>query len=61
MPPKPFEIYRQLRKEGWRDEGCKGSHCKLKKGDKTIVLPLHRAEIKKGLWERIRKDAGWRS
>lgn len=60
MPPKPFEIYRQLLREGWRDDGCKGSHRKLSKDGKDITVPLHRRELAKGTWERIRKDAGWR-
>ena len=41
MPPKPFEIYRRLLREGWQDVGGgKGSHRKLKRGDRTIMLPL---------------------
>ena len=60
MPPKPFEIYRRLLREGWRDDGCKGSHRKLSKDGQTIVLPLHREELPKGVWESIRKTARWR-
>lgn len=60
MPPKPFEIYRRLLREGWQDDGCNGSHRHLSKDDKTIILPLHRRELPKGLWESIRKTAGWR-
>ena len=45
MPPKPFEIYRRLLREGWQDVGGgKGSHRKLKRGDRTIMLPLRRKE-----------------
>ena len=52
MPPKPFEIYRRLLREGWQDVGGgKGSHRKLK---------LRRKELPKGLWESIRKTARWR-
>ena len=61
MPPKPFEIYRRLLREGWQDVGGgKGSHRKLKRGDRTIMLPLRRKELPKGLWESIRKTARWR-
>lgn len=60
MPPKPLEIYRRLLKEGWRDAGGKGSHRKLVKDGSVIVLPLHRRELAKGTWEKLRKDAGWR-
>lgn len=59
MPPKPPEVYRRLITDGWEDKGGKGSHRKLVRNGKTIILPYHRAELKKGLWERIRKDAGW--
>ena len=46
MPPKPFEIYRRLLREGWQDVGGgKGSHRKLKRGDRTIMLPLRRKEL----------------
>lgn len=60
MPPKPFEIYRRLLREGWHDDGCKGSHRQLLKDGKRVTVPLHRKELAKGTWERIRKDAGWR-
>ena len=61
MPPKPFGIYRRLLREGWQDVGGgKGSHRKLKRGDRTIMLPLRRKELPKGLWESIRKTARWR-
>ncbi|WP_281653815.1 type II toxin-antitoxin system HicA family toxin [Eggerthella sinensis] len=59
MPPKPFEVYRRLRREGWIDEGGAGSHRKMSRNGKTIVIALHRKELRKGIWERIRKDAGW--
>ena len=60
MPPKPFEIYRRLLREGWHDDGCKGSHRKLSKGGTRIILPMHRGEMAKGMWEDVRKRAGWR-
>lgn len=60
MPPKPFEIYRRLLREGWQDNGCKGYHRKLSKDGKRVTVPLHRKELAKSTWERIRKDAGWR-
>ena len=48
MPPKPFEIYRRLLREGWQDVGGgKGSHRKLKRGDRTIMLPLRRKSCRR--------------
>lgn len=61
MPPKPSEVYRRLVREGWRvQEGGKGSHRKLRKDGVTIIVPYHRKELPRGLWESIRKTAGWR-
>lgn len=59
MPPKPPEIYRRLLREGWADAGGKGSHRKLVRGDRMIILPYHRSELAKGTWEKIKRDAGW--
>jgi len=33
----------------------KGSHWKLKKGNKTVTIPDHK-ELKKGLEHKLRKD-----
>lgn len=59
MPPKPPEIYRRLLAEGWEDHGGRGSHRKLVRDGVTIILPYHRTEMKRGLWEKIRRQAGW--
>lgn len=60
MPPKPSKAYRRLLKEGWRDSGLgKGSHRVLTKNGATITIPYHAREFKKGLWETIKKRAGW--
>ena len=60
MPPKPPEIYTRLIREGWKDEGGKGSHRKLERDGELIILPYHRKELAKGTWEKIRKQAGWK-
>lgn len=61
MPPKASEVYRRLLREGWEEvKGGKGSHRKLKREGVIIVLPYHSRELKPGLWEDIRKIAGWR-
>lgn len=59
MPPKPPEIYRRLLREGWTGVGGKGSHRKLVKDGRMIILPYHRLELAKGTWEKIKRDAGW--
>ncbi|MEG0619771.1 MAG: type II toxin-antitoxin system HicA family toxin [Raoultibacter sp.] len=60
MPPKPPEIYRKLLKEGWEENGGKGSHKKMTRKGEVIILPYHNKELSKGVWESIRKKAGWK-
>lgn len=59
MPPKPPEVYRRALREGWVDKGGKGSHRKLEKGGRVLIIPYHRKELARGTWERIKRDAGW--
>ena len=60
MPPRPREVYRRLLKEGWQEYQGKGSHRKLVRHGESIILPYHSKELWKGLWEDIKKKAGWR-
>ena len=60
MPPKPAEVLRRALRDGWVIVGGKGSHRKLWKDGKYLVIPYHTKELKKGMWEQIRRDAGWR-
>ena len=61
MPPKTSQVYRRLLREGWSDTGLgKGSHRTLVKNNVTITLPFHAKELTKGMWESVRKKAGWR-
>lgn len=60
MPPKPSEVIRRLQKEGWEVEGQSGSHVKLARGKRMLIVPYHNKELKKGTWESIKKQAGWK-
>lgn len=49
----------ELKKNGWRIDRIKGSHYVMKKGDKTVIIPVHgNKDLPKGLELTIRKQAG---
>ena len=52
------EIYRKLIKAGWIETTSKGSHRKLKKDGKIIIVPYHTTELAKGTERAIMKHAG---
>lgn len=52
------DLLKILLKEGWEVDRINGSHHILKKGDKTISLPIHGKDVKKGLLKSIYKTAG---
>lgn len=48
-----------MKKNDWEDVRIEGSHHIMRKGDKEISIPVHGSKsIKKGLLNRILKDAG---
>ena len=53
------ERKRWLEQQGCSFEPGKGSHLKVRLGNRSTVLPMHgRKEIGKGLEQRIKKDLG---
>ncbi len=53
------ELKRWLEQRGCSFEPGKGSHLKVRLGNRSTVLPMHgKKEIGKGLEQRIRKDLG---
>lgn len=53
------DLLRYMINNGWEDIRIEGSHHIMKKGDKMISVPVHgNKSIKKGLLNRILKDAG---
>jgi predicted RNA binding protein YcfA (HicA-like mRNA interferase family) len=60
MPPKPLEIYRRLLREGWKDEGGRGSHRKMVRNGVILIVPMHPKELPKGTYHVIAKRAGWK-
>ena len=55
---KDKELLSLLKKNGWRVDRINGSHHILVKGNKTISLPVHGADMKTGLENAILKQAG---
>jgi mRNA interferase HicA len=52
------EFRRWLAAQGAAFKAGKGSHLRVYLNDKQSVLPMHNAELKKGLVEAIKKQLG---
>ena len=59
MPISGKELAKLFKKQGYEEVkgGGKGSHTKLRKGNKTVIIPGHK-ELKKGLEMALRKQLG---
>lgn len=52
------ELLKLLHRQSWKLDRINGSHHVLKKGDKTITVPIHgNGDVKKGLLQAILKQA----
>lgn len=61
MPLTPKEMIKLLEKSGFAEvKSNNGSHRKYynEKTKKTVIVPFHAKELKKGLESKILKDAG---
>ena len=60
MPMKPREMIKLLNDNGFVEVSQSGSHKKLfnSKTNRTVIVPMHSKELKKGTEQRILKDAG---
>ena len=60
MPMTPREMIKLLKNNGFEEIGRNGSHIKLRnpKTGKTIIVPYHAKDLKKGLEQGILKQAG---
>ncbi len=52
------DLLKLLQTNGWVIDRIHGSHHMLKKGERTLVVPIHGKDVKPGLLNRILKDAG---
>jgi mRNA interferase HicA len=60
MPMSPKEIIKLLKKNGFQEVSQNGSHVKLRNPEtrRTVVVPYHSKDLKKGLEQAILKQAG---
>lgn len=60
MPMSPKEIIKLLKKNGFQEVSQNGSHIKLRNPEtgRTVVIPYHSKDLKKGLEQAILKQAG---
>jgi mRNA interferase HicA len=55
MPMKPKDMLRLFKKNGWQVLRQKGSHVTMGKGSRRAVIPMHGADLKKGLEHALLK------
>lgn len=60
MPIKPKGMIKLLKKNGFRVVSQNGSHVKLcnPQTGRQVIVPIHNKDMKKGLEQAIRKQAG---
>lgn len=60
MPITSKEMIKLLKKNGFIITSQNGSHVKMKNSDtgKTVIVPYHAKDLKKGLEQDILKQAG---
>lgn len=60
MPMTPREMIQLLQANGFVCISSNGSHRKFwnEQTGKTVIVPFHAKDLKKGLEQKIRKDAG---
>ena len=52
-------VLKRLANEGWKKKSVRGSHVKLYKNDKIIVVSVSKREIPLGTYRTIARQAGW--
>ncbi len=60
MPMSSKEMLKLLRKNGFEEVSQNGSHMKLKNPEtgRTVIVPYHSQNLKKGMEQAILKQAG---
>ena len=60
MPMSSNEMLKLLRKNGFEEVSQNGSHMKLKNPEtgRTVIVPYHSKDLKKGMEQAILKQAG---
>lgn len=62
MPMTPREMIKLLQENGYEIVGQNGSHVKMRNPQtgRTVIVPYHSKDLKKGLEQAILKQAGLR-
>ena len=55
MPISGKDLAKELIREGWVVKSQKGSHLKLEKAGKIVIIPMHK-ELKRGTERAIRNQ-----
>lgn len=56
MPTKGKDLVKEFERDGWQLDRVSGSHHIMRKGDKTVSIPVHGAkELGTGLEKKLRK------
>ncbi|MBS6194693.1 MAG: type II toxin-antitoxin system HicA family toxin [Clostridiales bacterium] len=60
MPMSPKEMLKLLKKNGFVEVGQNGSHVKMTNHEtkRTVIVPYHSKDLKKGMEQSILKQAG---
>lgn len=60
MPMTSLEMIKYLKKNGFMEVSQNGSHIKMRnpKTGKTVIVPYHCKDLKKGMEQAILKQAG---
>lgn len=59
MPMTAREAIRRLKRDGWVEQRQSGPHKIFMKGNRIIVVPDHRGDLKPGVERDIKTKAGW--
>lgn len=55
---KDKDLLKLLERNGWQVIRINGSHYKMRKGNKTVIVPVHKKDMKIGTLNAILRDAG---
>ena len=52
---KDKDLLKLFLRNGWQEVGVRGSHHKVRKGDRTEIIPIHGTDVAPGLLNAILK------
>jgi len=54
------DLLKALLKDGFQLVSIRGSHHKLRKGQRTVIVPHPKADLSRGTVNSIYRQAGWK-